>query len=177
MYIGDHVESDVHVSKSIHRWRTGLVLRELEDELACIYEFRDRQADLTSMMVEKTNLEQQQVRLKLYEQRLKDGYGPETTLRLNKLGDQLDGLTEKISALDEHIKPLAKEAQEVFNQRWGLLTRAGFDKSYLARQLEGYADIYMSRVSNLLYQTPFAYLRSTRSSLPHDRGVIGGPNE
>jgi hypothetical protein len=177
MYIGDHVESDVHVSKSIHRWRTGLVLRELEDELACIYEFRDRQADLTSMMVEKTNLEQQQVRLKLYAQRLKDGYGPETTLRLNELGDQLDGLAEKISALDEHIKPLAKEAQEVFNQRWGLLTRAGFDKSYLARQLEGYADIYMSRVSNLLYQTPFAYLRSTRSSLPHDGGVIGGPNE
>jgi hypothetical protein len=58
-----------------------------------------------------------------------------------------------------------------------ILTRAGFDKSYLARQLEGYADIYMSRVSNLLYQTPFAYRRFTRSSLPHDGGIVGGPHE
>ena len=177
MYIGDHVESDVHVSKSIHRWRTGLVLRELEEELACLYEFRDRQAELTSMMGKKVDLEQEQVRLKLYAQRLKARYGPEITLRLNEISSQINDLTQKISTIDERIKPLAKEAQEVFNQRWGLLTRAGFDKSYLARQLEGYADIYMSRVSNLLYQTPFAYLRSTRSSLPHDGGIIGGPHE
>ena len=65
----------------------------------------------------------------------------------------------------------------LFNPRWGLLTRAGNDKSYLTRILEGYADIYMTRVSNFLYQTPFAYLRSTRSSLPHDGGMVGGPHE
>ncbi|MGD8763907.1 MAG: HAD-IG family 5'-nucleotidase [Desulfobacteraceae bacterium] len=177
MYIGDHVESDVHVSKSILRWRTGLVLRELEEELACLYEFRDRQADLTFMMGKKANLEREQFQLRLFIQRIKRGYGPESTLLLNELNSQLKDLTQKISTLDERIKPLAKEAQEIFNPRWGLLTRAGFDKSYLARQLEGYADIYMSRVSNLLYQTPFAYLRSTRSSLPHDGGIIGGPHE
>jgi HAD superfamily 5'-nucleotidase-like hydrolase len=177
MYIGDHVESDVHVTKSILRWRTGLVLRELEEELACLYEFRDRQDELTLMMDEKANLEREQFRLKLYIQRIQRGYGPESTWPLEELNNQMKDLTQKISTLDERIKPLAKEAQEIFNPRWGLLTRAGFDKSYLARQLEGYADIYMSRVSNLLYQTPFAYLRSTRSSLPHDGGIIGGPYE
>lgn len=177
MYIGDHVESDVHVSKSILRWRTGLVLRELEEELACLYEFHDRQADLTFMMGEKIDLEQEQVRLKLYSQRIKDGYGPETSRVIDEINSQMDDLAQKISIIDERIKPLAKEAQQIFNPRWGLLTRAGFDKSYLARQLEGYSDIYMSRVSNLLYQTPFAYLRSTRSSLPHDGGTIGGPHE
>ena len=56
----------------------------------------------------------------------------------------------------------------LFNQRWGLLTRTGYDKSYLTRILEGYADIYMTRVSNFLYQTPFAYLRASRGSMPHD---------
>jgi FMN phosphatase YigB (HAD superfamily) len=177
MYIGDHVESDVHVTKSILRWRTGLVLRELEEELACLYEFRDRQADLTFMMSKKVNLEQEQFRLKLYTQRIKGGYGPETNSSLAELHSQMNDLTQKISTIDERIKPLAKEAQEIFNPRWGLLTRAGFDKSYLARQLEGYADFYMSRVSNLLYQTPFAYLRSTRSSLPHDGGITRGPHE
>ncbi len=46
--------------------------------------------------------------------------------------------------------------------------RAGNDKSHLARQVERYADIYTSRVSNFLFQTPFVYLRSHRGSLPHD---------
>jgi len=38
----------------------------------------------------------------------------------------------------------------------------------MARQIERYADIYTSRVSNLLLHTPFVYLRSNRGSLPHD---------
>jgi hypothetical protein len=38
----------------------------------------------------------------------------------------------------------------------------------MARQLERYADIYTSRVSNLGYYTPFAYLRPPPGSLPHD---------
>jgi hypothetical protein len=38
----------------------------------------------------------------------------------------------------------------------------------MARQLERYADIYTSRVSNLLYVTPFAYLRPPPGKLPHD---------
>jgi len=177
MYVGDHVESDVHATKSILRWRTGLVLRELEEELACLHEFQDRQADLSKMMVEKSKLERRQFQIRLHAQRAKRGYGPKPTISVDELFGKMDELTKKISALDELIKPLAREMQEMLNPRWGLLTRAGVDKSYLARQLEGYADIYMSRVSNFLYQTPFAYLRSTRSSLPHDGGIVGGPHD
>ena len=46
--------------------------------------------------------------------------------------------------------------------------RAGNDKSLFARQVERYADVYTSRVSNLRYETPYAYLRAARGSLPHD---------
>jgi hypothetical protein len=46
--------------------------------------------------------------------------------------------------------------------------RAGNDKSHMARQVERHADIYMSRVSNLMHATPFAYFRAPRGSLPHD---------
>jgi 5'-nucleotidase len=38
--------------------------------------------------------------------------------------------------------------------------RAGNDKSRLARQIERHADVYTSRVSNLLHLTPFGYLRA-----------------
>jgi hypothetical protein len=46
--------------------------------------------------------------------------------------------------------------------------RAGNDKSLFARQVERYADVYTSRVSNFLFQTPFGFLRAPRGSLPHD---------
>lgn len=36
-----------------------------------------------------------------------------------------------------------------FNERWGYLSRSGLnDKSQFTRQIEKYADIYTSRVSN-----------------------------
>ena len=54
------------------------------------------------------------------------------------------------------------------NPHWGPLLRAGNDKSLLAAQVERSADVYTSRVSNFLFVTPFAYLRSPRGSLPHD---------
>ncbi|HEX6240839.1 MAG TPA: 5'-nucleotidase domain-containing protein, partial [Polyangiales bacterium] len=65
-------------------------------------------------------------------------------------------------------------AAELGSRRWGPLMRAGNDKSRLAFQMERYADIYTSRVSNFLLSTPFVYLRSPRGSLPHDSGPEGG---
>lgn len=77
-------------------------------------------------------------------------------------------LKSKIRLLDTEIGPLAKANDELGNERWGPLMRAGNDKSHLARQVERYADIYMGRVSNFMALTPYAYVRSPRGSLPHD---------
>jgi hypothetical protein len=84
----------------------------------------------------------------------------------------MTGLRARLVALDERIGPLAKRSGELLNQRWGLLLRAGNDKSHLARQVERYADIYTSRVSNFLFETPFVYLRAPRGSLPHDDAQV-----
>jgi HAD superfamily 5'-nucleotidase-like hydrolase len=177
MYVGDHVESDVQATKNMLRWRTGLVLRELEIEFACLQKFRDQQAELSKMMTQKAELDRQQAQLRLQLQRIEQGYGPESGGSIAELRQRIDEVKKEILGLDGRIGPLAREAGMLFNPHWGLLTRAGYDKSYLTRLLEGYADIYMTRVSNFLYQTPFAYLRSTRSSLPHDGGIVGGPHE
>jgi hypothetical protein len=77
-------------------------------------------------------------------------------------------LKARLQTLDPEIAPLAQAASELLHPHWGLMTRAGNDKSHLARQIERYADIYTSRVSNFLALTPFVYLRSPRGSLPHD---------
>ena len=95
-----------------------------------------------------------------------------TTLRTRETSDEhrrrMEALRASLVEIDATIAPLARKGSELVNSRWGLLMRTGNDKSHLAKQVERYADIYMSRVSNFLFHTPFVYLRSPRTSLPHD---------
>jgi HAD superfamily 5'-nucleotidase-like hydrolase len=168
LYVGDHIFVDVHVSKAVLRWRTALILRELEGELAALEAFRPQQIELARMMDEKVRLEFAYSQARLQLQRWQNGYGPRPEGTVQKLRDMMAELRARLVALDERIAPIAKASGEILNRRWGLLMRAGNDKSHLARQVERYADIYTSRVSNFLYETPFTYLRAPRGSLPHD---------
>lgn len=168
LYVGDHLYSDVHVSKNVLRWRTALILRELEAELKALEAFRGQQDRLARLMDEKERLEFDSCQVRIRLQRKKGKYGPPTKETVAALEQRGSDLRAKIAGLDERIAPLAEAAGTTSNPRWGLLMRAGNDKSYLARQVERYADIYMSRVSNFQFQTPHAYLRSPRGSLPHD---------
>ncbi len=173
LYIGDHIYGDVHVSKSILRWRTGLIVRELESEIAAEEAALAAQEQLAALMVDKDRLEQQHWALRLAVQRIRADYGPRPDASEADLTAKMIDLRAEIAALDTRISPLARAAGELENQRWGLLMRAGNDKSHLARQVERSADIYTSRVSNFLLHTPFAYLRPPRGTLPHD--VIPAP--
>ena len=174
LYVGDHIFSDVRVSRSMLRWRTALVLRDLEAELDALEAFKAKQAELTALMAEKERLEHRFSRLRLGLQRRDKRYGPQPAASTGDIKRRMAALREQLVALDSKIAPLAKAASELENARWGLLLRTGNDKSHLARQIERYADVYTSRVSNLLALTPYVYLRSPRGSLPHDHGPGGG---
>lgn len=63
----------MHGWKSMLRWRTALVLRELEEELASLHRFGNRQAELYRMMVAKAKPEQEQTQVRLCAQREKRG--------------------------------------------------------------------------------------------------------
>ncbi len=126
------------------------------------------------MMAKKEQLEHSFSCVRLALQRLELGYGEQPAATASELKQRMSALREELVALDAHIGPLAKASSELVNPRWGLLLRTGNDKSHLARQIERYADVYTSRVSNFLAVTPFAYLRSPRGSLPHDHGPGGG---
>jgi HAD superfamily 5'-nucleotidase-like hydrolase len=168
LYVGDHVFTDVHVSKDILRWRTALILRELENDLTGISSFREQQQQLSNFMTDKEDLEFRLAQLRLDALRKRAGYGPAPKATLKELESRITRMRNRLAKLDQQIAPLATAARAIGNGRWGPLMRAGNDKSHLARQVERYADIYMSRVSNFLSQTPFTYLRSRRGSLPHD---------
>jgi 5'-nucleotidase len=163
LYVGDHIYGDVKVSKSMLRWRTALILRELEGEIAVEEAMLPDEERLSALMRDKEQLEQAICRLRLADLRARGSQAPQ-----RDVAARLAALRARIAVLDEEIAPLAKRASELSNPRWGLLMRAGNDKSHLARQIERSADIYTSRVSNFLLCTPYAYLRPPRGSLPHD---------
>lgn len=170
LYVGDHAYADVHVSSRIRRWRTVLVLRELEEEVRHEEAFLASQQQLNGLMAEKERLDQEKAALRLALLRLEHGEpvptgAPTTPAALH---ERLRTLRSEGEALDQRIATLASAAGRLGHTRWGPLMRAGGDKSRLAREIEGHADVYTSRVSNFLALTPFGYLRAARGNLPHD---------
>jgi HAD superfamily 5'-nucleotidase-like hydrolase len=176
LYVGDHMFGDVHVTKDVLRWRTALILRELEDEIGEVRAFGETEDKLGAMMMQKDDLEAEACAIRLSLQRQRDKYVPvpDDQPPVEMLTARLGEIRETLDALDLEIAPLAKAANNVFNTNWGPIMRAGNDKSHLAYQMERYADIYTSRVSNLMWVTPFAFLRAPRGSLPHDPTAPGG---
>jgi len=170
LYVGDHLFGDVHVSKSALRWRTALILRELEAELADAERFAPDEARLRALMAEKADLEDHLARIRLAQARARSGDGAEAARPLQR---EVDRDATRLRQLDERIAPLARASGVIGNRTWGPLMRAGNDKSLFARQVEKYADVYTSRVSNLGRRTPYAYLRAARTSLPHDATTPG----
>ncbi len=168
LYVGDHIYSDVKASKNLHRWRTALIMRELEAEIDALREFEPKQAELSFKMARKEEMEAEYSALRLDLQRKQKNYGPQIDRTIAELEQMMADLKQRIVVLDEEIAPLVVVASAILNPNWGLLMQAGNEKSHFARQVEQSADIYTSRVSNFLAYTPFVYLRSFRGSLPHN---------
>ncbi|XP_021852907.2 uncharacterized protein [Spinacia oleracea] len=173
LYVGDHIYTDVSQSKVHLRWRTALICRELEEEYTALIGSRSHRASLIELINQKEVLGDlfNQLRLAL-QRRMKDR--PAQTFAATKLDDQeltesMQKLLIVMQRLDEKIAPMLETDGELFNKRWGFISRAGlWDKSHLMRQIEKYADIYTSRVSNFLHYTPFMYFRSQEQNLAHD---------
>ena len=157
LYVGDHIFADVRVSKASLRWRTALILRELEEELAAIEKFRDTERVLVGLMAEKVRMETTLSRTRLAIQRLREDYGERPRASINQLESEFKKIREASIALDERIAPLAREASQLENPLWGALLRAGNDKSHFARQIERSADIYTSRVIISIYVLVFIH--------------------
>ncbi|MFH1500004.1 MAG: 5'-nucleotidase domain-containing protein, partial [Verrucomicrobiota bacterium] len=170
LYVGDHLYVDVRVTKDILRWRTALLVRELEREVAESADAAPDQVRLDELMAEKAALEFEQARARLELQRRQHRYGPPPSRPVAALEGRQVELRLRLERLDQEIAPLAASLGRLFNATWGPLMRTGGEKSHLAWQVERFADVYTSRVSNFLYPTPFAYLRSPRGTLPHETG-------
>ncbi|XP_024383280.1 uncharacterized protein [Physcomitrium patens] len=173
LYVGDHIYTDVSMSKVHLRWRTALICRELEKEVMALAHGKDHRVKLIELMNQKEAVGDVFNQLRLALQRRTAGRPAQTDKITNlderDLAENMQKLLVLMSRLDQRIAPMLDADGEYFNQRWGYLSRAGlWDKSHLTRQIEKYADIYTSRVSNFLRYSPFMYFRSQSQTLAHD---------
>ena len=58
------------------------------------------------------------------------------------------------------------------NAYWGLVFKEGNENSRFGEQVQDYADLYTSRVSNFLYYSPMQVFRSPRATMAHERNMV-----
>lgn len=157
LYIGDHIYGDVVSIKKQCGWRTALVLGDLELEMEGLRKSRPVQESIDLLMEEKGVLEDQinTIDIKRYE-------GESTSRKV------LDELYNRIDELNAKISELIVQYRTYFNPYWGEILRAGSEESRYAEQVEKYACIYMTRVSDLYDHSPRTYFRPRKRILPHE---------
>ena len=88
---------------------------------------------------------------------------------------ELERLRRALKAAVGIAETLERDVEAGFNPFWGLLFKEGHENSRFGAQVEQYACLYTSRVSNLLHISPTQYLRSQRELMPHEQaGAPGG---
>ena len=156
LYVGDHIYGDVIGIKKTSSWRTALVLEHLAEEVDGARNSDVSQKKIHSLFIQK----------KEYEDKLNLLYN-----KAEKHPKKKNPETMPFGKIDEINKIISSEisrCRSFFNPYWGELMRTGTEESRFADQIEKYACIYMSKVSDLFSHHPQFYFRPSRKAMPHE---------
>ena len=177
LYIGDHIYGDILRLRKQHMWRTAMVLQELEREISVSERLEAQIRDLELLDRRHRNLESeidyQSLRLKKI-QRLVDDQGTSPPLRTRleeerKLArSSIDSLRDRATLMDAEVDSLEARIDRAYNPHWGSCLREGNENSRFGEQVNDYADLYTSRVSNFGPYSPLRYFRAPRRPMPHE---------
>ncbi|XP_073064110.1 uncharacterized protein [Primulina eburnea] len=167
LYVGDHIYGDILRSKKVLGWRTMLVVPELEKEVELLWTLRDTRKQLQLLRNERDHIEDKIHHLKW-------------TLKFDG-GNDVDE-EKKIAELyilqtqQEHMRLSHQQAQrechQKFHKVWGQLMKTGYQNSRFAHQVERFACLYTSQVTNLSLYSPDKYYRPNEDFMPHEFDVL-----
>lgn len=179
LYVGDHIYGDIIRSKKDSLWRTALILEELEEELALFRSLHRVQSDLIGIEELRATLDHEITTLKLrvtaVEQALDDRPDrpreeiEELTRARRQLRVMLDKKRRDLRAVILERDTLSDKVEGSYNPFWGSVFKEGGNSSRFGEQVEDYACIYTSRVSNFLSYSPQQYFRAPRHWMPHEK--------
>ena len=142
LYVGDHIFMDANAVKASMRWRTALVVQELEAEIQAWKDEQARGAAIDALLADKDALSLRFNALKNAIARWESDAAPspphvtdDASAAVTKGHARV--LLSAMRDLDDKLSPLLYNEGDTFNRHWGYLTRAGHnDKSHLQRQIE-----------------------------------------
>ncbi len=171
LYVGDHIYGDIIRSKKDSLWRTALVLEELEHELLLSREQQRNHSDLIALEHQRAALEHRIAALKLMLTKAEQSPDqPEHSGRAKRqLKMALDRRKRDLMAIIRRRDELADAVDRGYNPHWGSVFKEGREASRFGKQVESYACIYTSRVSNFLSYSPTQYFQTPRHWMPHEK--------
>src|SRR5690606_30342324 len=177
LYIGDHIYGDILRLRKAHMWRTAMVLQELEREISVGERLEAQIRDLDLLDRRHRNLESeidyQTLRLKKIQRLLDDpATAPALRARLDEerktARANIDSLRDRAALMDKEVESLESRIDRAYNPHWGSCLREGNENSRFGEQVNDYADLYTSRVSNFGPYSPLRYFRAPRRPMPHE---------
>jgi len=180
LYVGDHVYGDVLSSKLASTWRTALVVSELEEELATRARLSAQQRHLEVLRAELADSGQRMDDLDdvlaLYRSLAPALNGdapltPEKDASLRQIQERLRELRDEHGAMRHHARRLQEQISEAINPYWGSIFKQGTNKSLFGSQVDDFACLYTSRVSNFAYYGSNHYFRVLVDSMMHETTI------
>jgi 5' nucleotidase family len=180
LYVGDHIYGDILRSKKESSWRTAMIIQEMEAEViaheACAEDLRkgDEFEEIRAKLEDE---------LRFYQARYKDlsrqidahAAKGQNGATLNELTADRMRIKKGVDRVRTLLRDIEKDSvllhtrvDKRFHPYWGSLLKEGAEKSSFGDQVEEYACLYTSRVSNFLLYSPLQYFRSPRDLMPHE---------
>jgi hypothetical protein len=88
--------------------------------------------------------------------------------RRGQIRAQLATVLEQLSELEREVGAREADVEARFNRYWGPIFRAGREISHFGNQVEDFACIYTSRVSNFLNYPADKYFVTPHAAMPHE---------
>src|SRR5262249_3341456 len=79
----------------------------------------------------------------------------------------VERVRSSLRALDAELTELESRIDKRFHDYWGSLLKEANETSSFGNQVEEYACVYTSKVSNFLSYSPLQHYRSPRDRMPH----------
>jgi 5'-nucleotidase len=181
LYVGDHIYGDILRSKKSSLWRTCMIVQELEPELAWLEKNQPAVEEMVRLEELRTRFEDEiathKTGLNVLDRRLeRDAREAPARAQVEAerkdLKRELEQLRRALRDVNLRVEELERTVELGYNRYWGLTFKEGNENSRFGEQIEDYACIYTSRVSNLVFYSPMQYLRALRAAMPHERLIL-----
>lgn len=195
LYVGDHIYGDILRSKKESAWRTAMIIQEMDIEVAAYHECGDALEELADLEERRARLDDElryhQAHFKEVQRRLDSialtartvrvegsaalSGGPPSARAISDLEAERIRAKRAVERVRTMLREIEANARELearidrsFHQYWGSLLKEGTETSSFGDQVEEYACLYTSRVSNMYYYSPLQTFRSPRDLMPHE---------